>query len=298
MTMRTRHVLIAIVVLGIVATAGIYAVLQKLGDHLPALLPPGRACVIDAGSAPVASSGSSSTVTSVALDSEQVANAATITAVGLRRGVPRRALVVALATAWQESKLENLAGGDRDSIGLFQQRPSQGWGKPEQIADPRYAANAFYTALLKVKGWEKMRVTDAAQEVQRSAHPEAYEKWVDESEIMARALSGEATGAVSCTVTESSSHGVEAAQTLAAGVKLDWGNVSTADVADLVGVVLKVREQKTGWQYAHWLVAHAQDNGVKRVAFNDMEWTAKSGSWARITQRGGAGGDRVVAEVY
>jgi hypothetical protein len=282
----------------VVASVGVYVLVQRISDHLPELLPPGRACVITAGSGPSGPSASGSPSADVPLDAEQVANAATITAVGLRRGVPKRALVVARATAWQESKLENLSGGDRDSIGLFQQRPSQGWGKPEQIADPRYAANAFYSALLKVKGWEKMRVTDAAQEVQRSAHPEAYEKWVDESEIMVRALSGEATGAVACTVTESTSHGAEAAKTLAAGVKLDWGNVSTADVADLVGVALKVREPKTGWQYAHWMVAHAQDHGVKRVAFNDMEWTAKSGGWARVTQRGGADGGQVVAEVY
>lgn len=299
--MRTRHVLAVLATLVVAAAVGVYVLVQRIGDHLPQLLPTGRACVINAGDAPAnvnASGASAGAGTAVPLDAEQVANAATITAVGLRRGVPQRGLVVALATAWQESKLENLSGGDRDSIGLFQQRPSQGWGKPEQIADPRYAANAFYTALLKVKGWEKMRVTDAAQEVQRSAHPEAYEKWVDESEIMARALSGEATGAVACTVTEASSHGPEAAKTLGASVKLDWGDVRTADVADLIGVALKVREPKTGWQYAHWMVAHAQDHGVKRVVFNDMEWTAKSGGWSRVTQRGGTGAQQVVAEVY
>ncbi|WP_033364167.1 hypothetical protein [Dactylosporangium aurantiacum] len=299
--MRTRHVLAVLATLVVVAAVGVYVLVQRIGDHLPQLLPPGRACVINTGDAPanVNSSGASAGAgTAVPLDAEQVANAATITAVGLRRGVPQRGLVVALATAWQESKLENLSGGDRDSIGLFQQRPSQGWGTPEQIADPRFAANAFYTALLKVKNWQKMRVTDAAQEVQRSAHPEAYEKWVDESEIMARALSGEATGAVACTVTEASSHGAEAAKTLGASVKLDWGDVRTADVTDLVGVALKVREQKTGWQYAHWMVAHAQDHGVKRVVFNDMEWTAKSGGWTRVTQRGGTAAQQVVAEVY
>lgn len=296
--MRTRHVLMVLTAFAVLAAVGVYVLVQRIGDHLPQLLPPGRACVINAGNASVAAGTSSGADSAVALDAEQVANAATIAAVGLRRGVPQRGLVVALATAWQESKLENLSGGDRDSIGLFQQRPSQGWGKPEQIADPRFAANAFFTALLKVKGWEKMRVTDAAQEVQRSAHPEAYEKWVDESEIMARALSGDATGAVACTVTEAASHGVEAAKTLAAGIRLDWGDVRTADVTDLVGVALKVREPKTGWQYAHWLVAHAQDHGVKRVAFNDMEWTAKSGGWAQVTQRGGTTAQQVVAEVY
>jgi hypothetical protein len=298
--MRVRRVVTVLAVAAILLTLGVYVLVQRIGENLPLRLPTGKACVVNAGNASVNATGDGSG--EVTLDAEQVANAATIAAVGLTRKIPQRGLVVALATAWQESKLENLEDGDRDSIGLFQQRPSQGWGKPEQVADPRYAANAFYTALLKVKGWEKMRVTDAAQEVQRSAHPEAYEKWVDESEIMVRALSGEVTGAVACSVTEDRSHGPEAAKSLGASVKLDWGNVRTADVTDLVGVALTVREQKTGWQYAHWLVAHAQDHGVKRVVFNDMQWTAASGQWARVTERGGVdagpAGERVVAEVY
>src|SRR5262245_60768023 len=90
----------------------------------------------------------------VTLDPAQMANAATIAAVGIRRGMPDRAVVVALATSLQESKLRNLAGGDRDSVGLFQQRPSQGWGSREEIADPRYAAGKFYAALMRVRGWE------------------------------------------------------------------------------------------------------------------------------------------------
>jgi cell division protein FtsB len=129
----------------------------------------------------------------VTLDSVQMANAATITAVGVRRKMPERAVVIALATALQESKLENLEHGDRDSLGLFQQRPSQGWGTPEQVRDPRHSATRFYASLKKVKGWKKMRVTDAAQRVQRSAYPNAYQKWADEAEVLARALTGRAT---------------------------------------------------------------------------------------------------------
>jgi len=136
----------------------------------------------------------------VTLDSVQMANAATITAVGVRRKMPEQAVVIALATALQESKLENRDHGDRDSLGLFQQRPSQGWGTAEKIRDPRYASDRFYTALKKVKGWKKMRVTEAAQKVQRSAYPNAYEKWADESAVLARALTGKATGAVECRV--------------------------------------------------------------------------------------------------
>jgi hypothetical protein len=300
--MRVRRLTTIAVLTAVAVAVCAYVVVNKLSQNLPLELPSvaARACVVNDGNAsvPAGSTGPDE----VQLDSEQLANAATITAVGLTRKVPRRGLVVALATAWQESKLENLSGGDRDSIGLFQQRPSQGWGTPEQIADPRYAANKFYTALLKVKGWEKMRVTDAAQAVQRSAHPELYEKWAGTSELMVKALSGEATGAVACTVSEAATHGVEAAKSLGAELQLDWGKVSTTDVANLVGVALKVKESKTGWQYAHWLVAHAQEHGVKRVVYADMQWTAAGGQWTHVTERGGidAGpaGERVVAEVY
>jgi hypothetical protein len=297
--MRARRLVTVAALAAIAVALCAYVVIHRIGDNLPLQIATGRACVVNAGNAAVGTSG---TAPEVSLDSEQLANAATITAVGLTRKVPHRGLVIALATAWQESKLTNLTGGDRDSIGLFQQRPSQGWGKPEQIADPRYAAGRFFTALLKIKGWEDLRITDAAQQVQRSAHPEAYEKWVDDSEIMVRALSGDVTGAVACSVTEEGSRGPEAAQSLGASLKLDWGSVKTATVSNLVGVALKVSEPKSGWQYAHWLVAHAQEHGVKRVVYADMQWTAASGAWAHVTERGGIdagpGGERVVAEVY
>jgi hypothetical protein len=228
-----------------------------------------------------------------------MANAATIAAVGIRRGIPRRGVVVALATAFQESKLENLPGGDRDSIGLFQQRPSQGWGRPDQIADPRYAANRFYSALLRVKNWQKMRVTEAAQAVQRSAYPEHYEKWAAKSEVLAGALIGESSGAVACTIsTDPPSRGVAAADTLTASLRLDWGEVRGVAASGPTGVALTVPNAKVGWQYAHWLVSHAEDRGVKRVRFADLEWTAKAGVWARVTDSAGPANERVVADVY
>ena len=107
-------------------------------------------------------------------DDEQRTNAAAVVAVGTRLGVPTRGQVIALATALQESSLRNLTGGDRDSIGLFQQRPSAGWGTPAQLHDPQYAAERFYRALLAVPGWESMPLTEAAQAVQHSAYPDAY----------------------------------------------------------------------------------------------------------------------------
>ncbi|MCF7552579.1 C40 family peptidase [Pseudonocardia sp. WMMC193] len=108
---------------------------------------------------------------------DQRANAHEIVATGDRVGAPERAKWIALATAMQESTLVNLPGGDRDSVGLFQQRPSQGWGTPEQLRTPDYAAGRFYERLLAIPGWETMPLTEAAQAVQRSAFPEAYAKW-------------------------------------------------------------------------------------------------------------------------
>jgi cell wall-associated NlpC family hydrolase len=111
------------------------------------------------------------------LDEEQRSNAALIVQTGLQLGLSTRATVIAVATAMQESGLRNIAHGHLDSLGLFQQRPSQGWGTPEQILDPLYASRQFYTRLVAVPGWERLPLTRAAQAVQKSAHPDAYAKW-------------------------------------------------------------------------------------------------------------------------
>jgi hypothetical protein len=107
----------------------------------------------------------------------QAQNAAIIAAVALRKGLPDHAVTVALATSLQESQLLNLSYGDQDSLGLFQQRPSQGWGTSTQIMDPNYAASAFYDHLAQLSGWQTMPVTEAAQLVQHSATPDAYATW-------------------------------------------------------------------------------------------------------------------------
>ncbi len=111
------------------------------------------------------------------LSEEQRQNAATIIGVGKQRDTPPRAWLVALATAMQESTLRNINYGDRDSLGLFQQRPSQGWGSPAQVLDPVYSTGIFLDRLLEVPNWERLPVTVAAQTVQRSAFPDAYAKW-------------------------------------------------------------------------------------------------------------------------
>lgn len=119
------------------------------------------------------------TVSVTGLDdpAEQVPNAKTIQATGVAMNIPARGQIVALATALQESGLRNLTYGDRDSLGLFQQRPSQGWGTANEILDPVHASTMFYEALEKVSGWQSLSVTQAAQAVQKSGFPEAYAKW-------------------------------------------------------------------------------------------------------------------------
>ena len=125
----------------------------------------------------------------VTLTGEQIANARTIAQVAWDRGLPERAVVIALATAMQESHLRNLDHGDRDSLGLFQQRPSQGWGTPEQVQDPVYAAGKFYDHLVQYPGWDTGDLTTVADGIQRSAHPLAYRKWETMAQELASAVS-------------------------------------------------------------------------------------------------------------
>ncbi|WP_207232521.1 hypothetical protein [Micromonospora kangleipakensis] len=284
MRVRTRAIGAAGVVVAVVALLGIWFVARQVGHqiHLPTA---SRTCTVQADGR-------------VVLGADQMANAATIAAIGVQRQMPEQAVVVALATAYQESHLKNLAHGDRDSLGLFQQRPSQGWGTAEQIQDPRYAANRFYAALKKVKGWEDMRVTEAAQRVQRSAYPEAYQKWADESQVLTRALLGHATGAVACTVGPTPAmRGQAAATALIQGLTLDWGLPGVASPTDLTGLAVSAPDSRNGWRYAHWLVSHADDHGVKRVRFGGLEWTAEQGTWAKVAN-GRAAPTQVLAEVF
>ncbi|WP_433793855.1 hypothetical protein [Actinoplanes sp. CA-252034] len=285
--MRAKPIVGLIALLSVAVVAGVVVLINNLAGSitLPVL---GPECTVRADG-------------QVTLDTAQMANAATIAAIGVRRNMPEQAIVVALATAFQESKLENLDSGDRDSVGLFQQRPSQGWGTVEQIKDPRYSAGRFYAALKKVKGWEEMRVTDAAQRVQRSAYPEAYEKWADESKVLAAALTGRATGAVECVVPDVPAvRGAEAAAALFSSLQLDWGKKLTGQArsAEAAGLTVEVADASVGWRFAHWLVSHASATGLERVRFGDLEWHAPEGKWQPVTDGSGAGTAKVVAEVF
>jgi hypothetical protein len=283
-----RKPLVFIALLALAGALGVVAVVRSFDGGISSLKLPqiGPECTVRADG-------------EVTLDSVQMANAATITAVGVRRKMPERAVVVALAAALQESKLENRGDGDRDSIGLFQQRPSQGWGTADKIRDPRYASDKFYTALTKVKGWKNMRVTEAAQRVQRSAYPNAYEKWADESAVLAKALTGRATGAVACTVSgDPVLRGAAAATALVKGLRLDWGKGLDRTAEQAAGLTVNVKDPSAGWRYAHWLVSHAGTTGLERVRFADLEWRAPTGKWQAVTSDGGADERQVIAQVF
>ena len=139
------------------------------------------------------------TAGSTTLTAEQASNARTIRDVGVAMAIPERGQAIAIATAMVESTLRNLDHGDRDSLGLFQQRPSAGWGAPEQIMDPVHASTSFYKALEKVDGWQAMDFGAAAQAVQRSAFPDRYGQWQALAEAVVASFAGTDS---TCTVTD------------------------------------------------------------------------------------------------
>ena len=180
---RPARTWILLTLLGVlVASAGVGAAIVGFGSS-----PSGPPCQV------------TTTSGTYPLDREQATNAIAITTVAQSLGMPHHAVTVAVAAALQESGLHNLTHGDRDSLGIFQQRPSQGWGTPGQLLQPRYAAQAFLSRLAQIDGWASLPVTDAAQRVQRSATPNAYAKWEPEARAIARATTGELPGALSCT---------------------------------------------------------------------------------------------------
>jgi hypothetical protein len=202
----------------------------------------------------------------VRLTPEQADNAATIAGVGRRLGMPDHAVTVALATAMQDSRLRNLSGGDRHSAGLFQQRPSEGWGTHAQIVDPVHASTAFYERLQAFPGCTGLSVTQAAQDVQHSARPDAYAQWETQARAIASALTGERAQALSC-------HDLS--------LKPSSASLVSTAIAELGNARLSgAHDQVSGWAIGSWLVAHAARLGIDQVTFNGTTWTAASGSWS------------------
>jgi hypothetical protein len=262
----------------------------------------------------------------VRLDTEQAENAALIVALSVRRGLPPRAASIALATAYQESKIYNLEHGDRDSVGLFQQRPSQGWGTRAQILDPVYAINRFYDELLKVDGYDGMRITEAAQKVQRSGFPEAYAAHEADARALASALTGETPGGrFSCIAhpdTDRVSQRLDARGLTrrAAVVRqealnafgdlplggFEAGGVSTGHMkgsthyqgraVDMFVRPVNEADNAKGWAIAQYFVAQADRLSVEHVIFDGRIWTSGDASekgWRRYDP-GDQPGDRAV----
>ena len=199
---------------------------------------------------------------------EQAANAATISMVAVDRGLPPRAVTIALATAIQESKLRNLTYGDADSLGLFQQRPSQGWGTPEEVTDPVYAANAFYDVLVQVPDWQDGVVTEVAQEVQRSAFPEAYADHEWEGRVLASVLTGHVPAGMGCRLDPAGDTG--SAGSVLAKASETFGADGRAEDRT---AVLEAADQTTAWAIASWAVAHAEAEDVVEVRVGDRRWS-------------------------
>jgi hypothetical protein len=209
---------------------------------------------------------------SVTFTPEQSANAATITALALKRGLPARAATIANATAIVESKLRNLKFGDLDSLGLFQQRPSQGWGTPAQILDPVHATNKFYDALTKISGYESMAITQVAQQVQHSAYPQAYADHEEEGRILASTLAGHSPAGIGCRLDAAT---VSApAATIAANLTAELG-VPAAVQGSSVRVT--AADTQHAWAAGSWAVAHAEADGITAITVGDLAWTRARG---------------------
>ncbi|QIQ62924.1 tape measure protein [Streptomyces phage Moab] len=224
----------------------------------------------------------------IMLSTEQLKNAATIVGVGKGMGANTNDLIVSIMTAMQESGLRNVHYGDRDSLGLFQQRPSQGWGTPEEILNPSYAARKFFEHLLAMKGRSKLSLTQQAQAVQRSGFPEAYAHW----EAMARQVVG-ATGFKAFSGTAGGR-----ARPVSGPVSRDWAHHSNLPRAtDFgVGVGTPVRSAMNGYVQTS-ADLHGAGNGGYRsygryiIVANGLDRTL----YAHLSKRGVSQGSQVKA---
>jgi hypothetical protein len=177
--------------------------------------------------------------------------------------LPERAVTIALATALRESKLFNLPFGDRDSLGLFQQRPSQGWGEPTQLLQPAYAAAAFYEHLVTVPRWRRLPLAQVAQEVQHSADGSVYAMFEETAHALARVFTGAVPAGLTCIYDRAVARRPGALRDEAAR---EFGPAQHEDAS-------------AQWAWASWLVSHAYAYGISEVSVRGQRWTNESGEW-------------------
>jgi hypothetical protein len=207
---------------------------------------------------------------STVVDLDQAHLASIIAGGSVRRGLPPRAASIAIATAYQETGIRNLDYGDRDSVGLFQQRPSQGWGTKQQLMDPDYATGKFYDALVKIENWETADINDVAQQVQRSGYPEAYRDHEADARVLASALTGESPAGLSCLDRTGADGDVKA---LRRSLEQTFGKVD--DSTDGSVLTIRARSEKRAWAYAHFAVANAKFYGVTTVKIGNRLWATQ-----------------------
>ncbi|GHD18879.1 hypothetical protein [Nocardiopsis kunsanensis] len=207
----------------------------------------------------------------------QAANASTVGGVAFSRDLPPEAVTVAYATVWQESTFHNVEHGDRDSVGLFQQRPSQEWGDTEEILDPVFSSRGFYDTLAEVGGWQDMPVHEAAQQVQRSADGWAYDQHEQLSEEMAVVLTGTEGPTATCWYDEQRLTDLQETGADLEGAHEELERVFGTDPADLP-VDNSPATGDLGWAMALWSVTHAEEYGLTSVVHDGYRWTATDGS--------------------
>ena len=218
---------------------------------------------------------------STALTLDQAHYASIIVGVSVKRDLPPRAATIALATAYQETGIRNLDYGDRDSVGLFQQRPSQGWGTEKQLMDPYYATNKFYNALVKVKNWTKRDITEVAQAVQRSAYPDAYRDHEDDARIVASALTGHSPGGFTCLEREGTPG--EPAQ-LVKALNKTFGKLESR--ARRTRSSRSARTAPThAWAYGSFAIANSRTYGTVEVVVADQQWRTDADQPAGLDRR-------------
>jgi hypothetical protein len=212
----------------------------------------------------------------IMLDTDQAAIAATIAGVAHDRKLPAEAVTIAYATAWQESHLQNLDYGTLDSLGVFQQRPSEGWGSPKQLMDPVYATGKFFSALVQVPDYLRIPVYQAAQDVQRSADGDAYMNYEQQAALMSGPFTGGTPHAVWCWYPQDGATSPQLAP-MRQELARTFGRLDVRQDA------VAVEHTAEGWAVASWLVTHATTYGLTNVSFAGYQWSLTTGSrgWTR-----------------
>lgn len=267
-------VLVLALVLGVLALAW-----ARQRDLIPPLMFEQR-CVATAGG------------DSVVLTGEQAYYAAIVAGVGVGRDIGAHGVTIALATVYQETGIRNLNYGDRDSLGLFQQRPSQDWGTPAQIIDPWYSSGRFYDALVEIPGWESGDVNDTAQAVQRSGHPDAYRKHESNARVLAQVFTGAAPAGLSCFDERVVAGDAEELRT---ELELTFGALREVPTGSGWAVATGSAEQS--WAIAAYAVAHAGTQGIESVATEGRVWRASQRGLPDWVDDPAAPGARVLLEL-